>query len=56
MRIRTNENGIRCIHIEDRDDYEVTDDNGVNFWPTDKQLDRIVKMHTKQPSTKGGAR
>lgn len=55
MKIRTNENGIRCIHIEDADDYEVTDDNGVDFWPTKKQLDRIVKMHTKHPSTKGGA-
>jgi len=56
MKIRTNQNGIRCIHIDDADDYEVTDDNGVDFWPTKKQLDRIVKMHIKHPSTKGGDR
>jgi hypothetical protein len=48
MKIRMNKNGIRCIHIDDVDDYEVTDDNGVDFWPTKRQLDRIVKKHKQE--------
>lgn len=43
MKIRMNKNGIRCINIEDKDDYEVTEDNGVNFWPTKKQIERIIR-------------
>ena len=31
------------IKIEDTDNYEVTDDNGVNFWPTKDQVKRIAK-------------
>jgi len=49
MKIKMNANGIRCIHIDDGDSYEVTDDNGVDFWPTKRQLDRIVKKHTEPP-------
>jgi len=45
MKIRMNKNGIRCIHIDDGDDYKVTDDNSVNFWPTKRQLDTICRKH-----------
>lgn len=31
------------VKIEDSDSYEVTDDNGVNFWPTQKQIKQIAK-------------
>jgi len=51
MKIRMNKNGVRCIHIEDTDDYEVTNDNGVDFWPTTEQLKAIAnKLLPKQES------
>lgn len=52
MRLYHNKNGERRIHIEDTDNYEVTDDNGVDFFPTEEQVAHIVKVFTK----KGGER
>jgi hypothetical protein len=40
--------GLLRIKIEDTDSYEVTDDNGVNFWPTKKQLDSICRKHLQE--------
>lgn len=41
MKIRQLKNGDYKIHIDDMDSYEVTDDNGVDFWPTDAQMQKI---------------
>jgi hypothetical protein len=40
--------GLLRIKIEDTDSYEVTDDNGVNFWPTEKQVRQIIRKHLQQ--------
>jgi hypothetical protein len=39
------------IKIEDADHYEVTDDNGVNFWPTPKQLKQIANAAYRLDNT-----
>jgi hypothetical protein len=48
MKLYHNKNGDRRIHIEDTDNYDVTDDNGVDFYPTEKQVAHMVKVFAKQ--------
>ena len=43
MKVIKTADGLLRIKIEDTDAYEVTDDNGVNFWPTEKQAKKIAK-------------
>jgi len=49
--IKCADNTIR-IKIEDTDSYEVTDDNGVNFWPTQKQVATIIRIASDHPRCK----
>jgi hypothetical protein len=44
MKLYHDKNGNRRIHIEDTDNYDVTDDNGVDFYPTEKQVKYMVKV------------
>jgi hypothetical protein len=45
--IKTADKLIR-IKIEDEDSYELTEDGGVNFWPTRRQLDIICQKWREQ--------
>ena len=45
MQIKRYSDGSMKLHIEDEDDYDVTDDNGVDVWLTRKQ----VKMIKENP-------
>lgn len=48
MKLYHNKNGERRIHIEDTDNYDVTDDNGVDFYPTEKQVAHMIKAFTRE--------
>jgi hypothetical protein len=48
MKVIKTADGLLRIKIEDTDAYDVTDDNGVNFWPTKKQLDSICRKHLQE--------
>jgi len=41
MRITRYSDGTMRLHIEDEDDYNVTDDNGVDIWLSKKQIEQI---------------
>jgi hypothetical protein len=43
MKIRKYDSEMLLIRIEDEDAYRVTDGNGVDFWPTKKQIEQIIK-------------
>jgi hypothetical protein len=34
--------GLAKLHIEDADDYNVTEDNGVDVWLTKKQIELVA--------------
>lgn len=44
MKIIKCADGMMRIKIEDTDSYEVTEDNGVNFWPTKRQVRSIIRV------------
>jgi len=44
MYIRKLVNGLIRVHMDDEDDYEITDDNGVDVDFSQEQIDRIVKF------------
>ena len=41
MQIKRYSDGSMKLHIEDEDNYDVTDDNGVDVWLTKKQIKMI---------------
>jgi hypothetical protein len=41
MQIKRYSDGSVKLHIDDEDNYNVTDDNGVDVWLTKKQVERI---------------
>jgi hypothetical protein len=41
MQIKRYSDGSMRLHIDDEDNYTVTDDNGVDIWLTKKQVERI---------------
>jgi hypothetical protein len=41
MQIKRYSDGSVKLHIDDEDNYNVTDDNGVDIWLTKKQVERI---------------
>ena len=41
MQIKRYSDGSMKLHIEDEDNYNVTDDNGVDVWLTKKQVEMI---------------
>ena len=43
MKLKTLSDGSLRIHIDDGDDYELTDDNGLDFDPSDTEVIRIVR-------------
>ena len=43
MQIKRYSDGSMKLHIEDEDDYDVTDDNGVDVRLTRKQVKRIME-------------
>jgi hypothetical protein len=49
MKTRMRKGKLWCIHIEDSDAYEVTGDNGVDFWPTKNQLLEIANRQEQHP-------
>jgi hypothetical protein len=52
MYIRHLANGLTRVHLHDEDDYEITDDNGVNCDLSMKQIERIweaTKPHMREP-------
>lgn len=48
MKVIKTADGLLRIKIEDTDSYDVTDDNGVNFWPTEKQMRQIVRKYQQE--------
>lgn len=44
MYIRKLANGLVRVHMHDQDDYEITDDKGVNVDFSQEQIDRIAKF------------
>ena len=44
MIIKRYSDGSMKLHIEDEDDYDVTDDNGVDVRLTKKQVERIKEQ------------
>ena len=42
MKIKRYSDGSMKLHIEDEDNYNVTDDNGVDVWLTKKQVKQIA--------------
>ena len=48
MYIRKLSNGLTRIHLNDWDDYEITDDNGVNCDLSDEQIMRIVRFNSRR--------
>jgi len=48
MKVIKTADGLLRIKIEDTDAYNVTDDNGVNFWPTEKQVQQIIRKQQEQ--------
>ena len=44
MIIKKLANGGMKVHVEDADDYEVTDDNGVDIRLTKKQVERFIQI------------
>jgi hypothetical protein len=52
MYIRHLSNGLTRVHLHDEDDYEITDDNGVNCDLSMEQIERIceaTKPHKQEP-------
>jgi hypothetical protein len=43
MKVKRYKNGTMKLHIEDADNYEVTDDNGVDIWLTKEQIAQIAE-------------
>ena len=43
MQIKRYSDGSMKLHVEDVDNYTVTDDNGVDVWLTKKQVKRIME-------------
>ena len=43
MQIKRYSDGSMKLHVEDVDNYAVTDDNGVDVWLTKKQVKRIME-------------
>jgi len=43
MIVKRYKNGTMKLHIEDEDNYEVTDDNGVDIWLTKEQISQIAE-------------
>ena len=41
MQIKRYSDGSMKLHIEDEDNYNVTDDNGVGIWLSKKQVEQI---------------
>jgi hypothetical protein len=50
MYIRELSNGLIRVHMHDADDYEITDDNGVNVDFTQEQLHRLVRFAARRRS------
>ncbi len=50
MYIRQLSNGLTRVHLHDEDDYEITDDNGVNCDFSDKQISRIIRFKARRRS------
>ena len=43
MKVKRYKDGTMKLHIEDEDNYEVTDDNGVDIWLTKEQVSQIAE-------------
>lgn len=41
MIVKMYSDGSMKLHIEDADDYDVTDDNGVDIWLTKEQVNQL---------------
>ena len=50
MKLKSLGLGYLRLHMQDSDDYELTDDNGVNVDLSPEQVERIVKWHKKRQS------
>ena len=48
MQIKRYSDGSMKLHVDDADNYNVTDDNGVDVWLTKKQVERI-RQQTGSP-------
>jgi len=48
MYIRKLSNGLTRVHLHDWDDYEITDDKGVNCDFTDDQIMRIIRFRARR--------
>lgn len=47
MKLYKNKNGFIRMKLEDTDNYEVTEDNGVDFHPTKEQIRKIARVFSK---------
>lgn len=50
MYIRKLANGLTRVHLHDEDDYELTDDKGVNCDLSDEQIMRIIRFNARRRS------
>lgn len=50
MYIRPLSNGLTRVHMHDEDNYDITDDNGVNVDLSQEQLHRLVRFAARRRS------